>query len=156
MLGRLLASLACLAVSVLATGCLSTGGVGLPGASAPTGRVALSGPTFGEVEVVPGSCASGEHQLFLGADLRDEAAGITARLVVDPLTGPAVRFFRTAAPGEASLIFGRADCEVFDLSLARTGWQIDDVWDLRLALELRCRSESGDSVMGRLEAPSCH
>ena len=145
-----------LAMIPVLAGCLSAGGIGLPGAGAPAGRVALSGPTLGEIEIAPGSCASGEHQLFLGADLRDEATGITARLVVDPLTGPAVRFFRTAAPGEASLVFARADCEVFDLSLARTGWQLNEIWVLRLVLDLRCHNESGDSAMGRLEAPSCH
>ena len=39
---------------------------------------------------------------------------------------------------------------IAELALERTGWQINDVYDLRVRLDVDCRASSGDSVRGEL------
>ena len=108
------------------------------------------------IELRPTLCRSGEHQVFLGADFLDEAQGLVARLVIDPLGEPTLRVFRDDAPLERGALFTRADCARFELELERTGWQINDVYALRVRVDVDCESGEGDSVAGSVGAESCH
>ena len=49
-----------------------------------------------------------------------------------------------------------ADCSVFHFSLERTGWRINDIYALRVRLELSCSLPSGDAVQGSLTAARCY
>ena len=144
-----------LAVPALAWGCFASGAIDAM-KSAPTGTLEVVSASLGRHTLAPGACASGERQLFLGADFLDGTRGLTARLILEPSGTASLRLFPTAEPLEEGLSFRRQDCERFDLSLERTGWQINDVYDLRVRLDLDCRASSGDSVRGELTADHCH
>ena len=101
------------------------------------------------------SCGSGEHQLFLGADFAD-ADNRTVRVVVDPRGAATLRYFDSSQPLEPGLLFHRADCERFELSLERTGWQIDEIYDLAVTIDFSCRLPSGATGAGALVATHCH
>jgi hypothetical protein len=145
------------ALLLAASGCFSAGPLRRDEPEV-TGALALAGPTFGERALVPVSCASGEPQVFLGADFA-EAEGsqgaLVARLVVDPLTGPALRIAAAAAPFAPAIVVRKADCAVFHFSLARTGWRINDYGVYTVSLELDCALPAGDRIAGRLLAPTC-
>lgn len=145
------------ALLLAASGCFSAGPLRRDKPEV-TGSLALAGPTFGERGLAPVSCTSGERQVFLGADF-GEAEGaegaLVARLVVDPLAGPAVRIAAAVAPFGPAVVVRRADCAVFHFSLAQTGWQINDQRVYSVSLELDCALSSGDRVAGRLLAPTC-
>jgi hypothetical protein len=142
---------------VVTGGCFSAGPLG-HGGPAVTGSLALAGPLFGAREVAPVACHSGERQIFLGADFveaEERADALTARLVVDPLSGPAVRIAASAAPFGPALLVHRANCAVFHFSLAQAGWRLNDYWVYTVSLELDCALPSGDGVAGKLLAPTC-
>jgi hypothetical protein len=124
-------------------------------ASAPLGTFSLAGPAFGQQTLLPTRCSVGERQLFLGFDLHDEKAGIIARLVVDPATGPVVRVFKASAPFDQTVLFRRSECRTFHFSLDSTGWRINRIQQLGVSLELDCQLPSGDSIVGKAKDPGC-
>ena len=137
-------------------GCITAGP---PGERPPSvgGTLALSGPTFGPQTLGASEFRSGERELFLGADFSGAVGSpLIARLAVDPLSGPGVRIFRTSEPFATALLLRRSDCSVFHFSLERTGWRINDIYALRVSLELSCSLPSGDTVQGSLTAASCY
>ena len=140
---------------LLAAACSSSSGQGGERASAPLGAFTLDGPTFGAHALAPAQCHVGQREQFLGFDFLDSQAGIVARLVVDPATGPVVRVFRSAAPFDSTVLFHRSDCRVFHFSLDETGWRINRIDQLRVSLELDCSLPSGDRIAGKAEDPGC-
>jgi hypothetical protein len=123
--------------------------------AAPAGSVDLKSPALGDRTLKPAECRSGEHQLFLGADFLD-AQGVTARLIVEPTGLASLRFFQAAHPLDPGILFQRRGCDRFELSLDRTGWRINDIYDLHLSLDFECHTASGDSATGHLVADHCH
>jgi hypothetical protein len=121
----------------------------------PIGTVNLASATLGNHMLTPTVCGSGERQLFFGADFLD-SQGITTRLIVDPAGAASLRLFAADHPLDEGLLFRRQDCSRFQLSLDRTGWQVNDVYDLRVSLEFDCRTASGDSAEGSLRVDHCH
>jgi hypothetical protein len=121
----------------------------------PSGEAQFVDAHGAPVAFAPTSCVSGEHQVFLGVDFLD-AAGNTARLFVDPLGNASLRFFAAATPLNPGLVFHRDECESFQLSLKRTGWQINEIYDLSASLKFSCRSASGASATGDLRSGHCH
>jgi hypothetical protein len=121
----------------------------------PAGRVTLRSPTLGDWALKPTACQSGEHQLFLGADFLD-SQGITTRLILDPTGAASLRFFDAAHPLDPGVLFRRQDCGRFELSLDRTGWRINDIYDLRVSLDFDCRDAAGDTAAGHLATDHCH
>jgi hypothetical protein len=144
-----------LVVPALHAGCFASTALDVA-KSQPTGTLDVVSSSLGNFELVPTACGSGERQMFLGADFLDASRGLTARLILDPAGTASVRLFPTAKPLDAGLLFRRPDCARFDLSLERTGWQINDVYDLRVALDLDCRASDGNSVRGELAVEHCH
>jgi hypothetical protein len=124
--------------------------------SEPAGSVHLDSAALGELTLAPAVCESGERRVFLGADFVDSSQGITTRLIVDPAGTATLRFFATERPLDQGTLFRREDCDRFELSLARTGWQVNEVYDLEVRLDFACRTESGDSAEGSLRVDHCH
>lgn len=122
--------------------------------SQPAGSVTLRSRTLGDRTLKPTSCQSGEHQLFLGADFVDQ--GTAMRLIVEPTGAVSLRFFDVAHPLDPGVLFRRQDCGRFELSLDRTGWRINDIYDLRVSLDFDCRDASGDTAAGQLATDHCH
>lgn len=141
---------------LVVTACTSAlAGDGERGIGAPLGSLNLSGPTFGKQTVVPTQCVAGEHQLFLGFDLRDEKSGVVTRLLVDPATGPVVRVFVASAPFDRTILFPRSQCHLFHFSLDPTGWRINRIDQLDVSLELDCQLPGGDGIAGKASEPRC-
>ena len=138
---------------VLGTGCAS-----LPSAPAGepdvTGELSIAGPTFGETQLRVEECASGEHQMFLGADLTGQGA-LVARLAVDPLSGPGLRVYDSTAPFGRAFVVRQSDCDHFHFSIERSGWRINDIWVLHLTLDIDCSTPSGDAIRGTIASASC-
>jgi len=143
------------AAALLQSGCgVQTALVG--GDSVPIGKVQVTSATFGNVALTPAACVSGEHQLFLGADFLDSARGTALRLILDPTGEATLRVFETAHPLKPGIVVTRSACSRFLLSFERTGWRINDFYDVRLSLDVDCRTASGDSLQGMLTAAHCH
>jgi hypothetical protein len=141
-------------LALLSAGCVV--GPALQAAkSEPAGSVTLRSQGLGDRTLKPSSCRSGEHQLFLGADFLDNQ-GITTRLIVDPTGAASLRFFDAAHPLDPGVLFRRQDCGRLGLSLDRTGWKINDVYDLHVSLDFDCRDGSGDTAAGHLATDHCH
>ena len=122
--------------------------------SQASGTVHLTSSGLGNRTLAPTDCASGERQVFFGADFLDDQ-GITTRLIIDPTGTASLRLFATDRPLDQGVVFHRQDCSRFELSLDRTGWRINDVYDLRVSLDFECRTASGDEAAGALAA-RCH
>ena len=148
------ASTCLLTVWAILPGCVSSSAKTSERAG-PLGTFSVSGPALGARELLPGKCSTGQRELFLGFDLRDERAGTVVRLVVDPANGPVVRVFETAAPFDKTVLFHRSECRVFHFSVDSTGWRINRVDQLRVSLELDCELPSGDRIAGRAQDPGC-
>jgi hypothetical protein len=145
-----------LGVAILA-GCAtsSPAGDGDRVAVAPLGSLALSGPTFGHQTLRPTACVAGEREYFLGFDLHDASAGVVARLIIDPATGPVVRVFAASAPFDKTVLFHRSDCRVLHFSLESTGWRVNRIQQLDVSLDLDCRLPSGEGIVGKASDSSC-
>jgi hypothetical protein len=148
----LLALLACIAL--LCAGCVV--GTALSAVKAePAGRVTLTSPRLGDRTLQPTACRSGEPQLFLGADFLD-GEGLVTRLIVAPTGAASLRFFDAAHPLDPGVLFRREECGRFELTLDRTGWRINDIYDLHVSLDFDCRAPSGEAATGHLVTDHCH
>jgi len=136
------------ALSVLA-GCAT---VPLP---LPQDAIAISGPTLGARELRPDACYSGEHFVFLGAQVVDSKSKTEARLVIDPIEGPVVRIFESEHGDAASIVLRRKNCTVFETGLERTGSWTNGINEVALELRLDCRTWHGDVVRGVMAQKSC-
>jgi hypothetical protein len=145
-------------LALLSAGCVV--GTALKAEKAePAGSVTLRSPALGDRTLKPGACQSGEHQLFLGADFLDHQGdnqGIATRLIVEPTGAVSLRFFDVAHPLDPGVLFRRQDCGRLELSLDRTGWKINDFYDLHVSLDFDCRTASGDTAVGHLATDHCH
>jgi hypothetical protein len=146
--------LALSALSLLTAGCVVRTALQAE-KSEPVGSVTLTSPALGDHTLKPAACRSGEHQLFLGADFLD-SQGITTRLIVEPTGAASLRFFEAAHPLDPGILFRRQDCGRFELSLDRTGWRINDIYDLHVTLDFECRDAAGETAAGHLAADHCH
>lgn len=159
--GRIRGAAIALALTLVTVGCLSSepktsSGPVEAGGQRRLGSFQLSSAVLAPVDLAPSACTSGDRQRFLGADFSGGESGLTVRLVVDPLDGPAVRVFSDAAPFEKSVVFRRPECRVFHFSLDDTGWRVNGVHDYAVTLDLDCANQSGDSLTGKSSATHCH
>lgn len=148
-----------LVAPLLLAGCFSA----YPGSDVATSASGPGGATgvghfevasFGEPrgEIVPVRCESGDLEHYLGGDLIDEEQQIAVRLVVDPLYGPALRVYDLETPFEHSVLFYSEDCVRFDMTLAPTGWIVNDVQVRKLDLAVECENEDGATIAGEVSA----
>ena len=144
-----------IATAFLQCGCVATTAV-VGSSGVPMGTVHVASTTVGNVTLAPTACASGERQLFLGADFLEGSRGTVVRLILEPMGEATFRVFDAARPLDPGIAFRRAACSKALVSLERTGWRIDDIYDLRVGLDLDCRNASGDSLRGTLSVAHCH
>jgi len=142
-------------LSLLLGGCMASSPTGRSGDAAPgdgIGRFEVSSAAVSRGVIVPTRCEAGDHENFLGGDLRDDSLGITVRLVVDPLYGPALRVYDTSAPFERAVLFFEEECERFEMRLDRAGFRVDNASVRDLELEVDCENEDGATIFGRAAA----
>ncbi|HSS78535.1 MAG TPA: hypothetical protein VLV54_17550 [Thermoanaerobaculia bacterium] len=127
-----------------------------PTPSEPMNVVAMAGPTLGRRELVTNKCVSGGRFSFRGADIFDETTKevFVLRLVLDPIAGPVVRIYTDSEFGK-SIILRRRNCKTFEYELASTGKSVNFVTEMRVAVQLDCRTRKGDFVVGKVELPAC-
>ena len=107
-----------------------------------TGKLEVAGQT-----IAPARCISGDRFYFYGADLVDESAGATLRVVIDPLDGPRVRLMTR----DRDVVYDRKSCSTLAANLQPTGWRVNEYRDFAGDVVLEC----GD-VRGRVEWDHCH
>ena len=116
-------------------------------------RTKLSKPDLETWEAA--MCESGERQEFLGVDLKPSASGPVVRLVMDPLTGPALRVFDPADPTR-SATYRKSDCKKFQVDLTETGVKVNDIRDYKLDLDVECEHGNGSLFAGTAKVEHCH
>ena len=144
-----------LTTALLQSGCVAhTALVGSD--SAPNGKIQVTSATFGNVVLTPTACASGEHHLFLGADFLDSARGTALRLILEPTGEATLRVFNTSHPLNPGIVIYHTACSKVLITFERTGWRFNDIYDVRVSLDIDCRTASGDSLQGMLTVAHCH
>lgn len=116
----------------------------------------VTSATFGNVVLTPTACVSGEHHLFLGADFVDGARGMALRLILGPTGETTLRAFDMAHPLDPGVVVDRSACSKLLVSFERTGWRINDFYDIRASLDVDCRTSTGDTLQGMLTVAHCH
>jgi hypothetical protein len=153
---RKLARIASVVAALMATGCFSAAPNASPetaaGADDRLGTFEVTSSGLARGEIAPTRCDGGDLEQFLGVDLTDESRGLVVRLVVDPLEGPALRVFARDSPWERTVLFFRETCDRFEMSLAPTGWTINDVVVRELVLDVDCANEIGATIRGSARA----
>jgi hypothetical protein len=146
--------LSALTLSACASGTRGAGS--RPAPSQPSNAVAFSGPSLGSGELFTNKCISGGQFAFRGADVADGNTKeiLVLRLVIDPLQGPAVRLFKDSETGP-SLILKPADCTTFKYEFGSTGRSVNFVTEVKVSLQLDCRTKKGDAVVGNVDLPAC-
>jgi hypothetical protein len=124
-------------------------------AAPPLGSFEVASLGAPHATISPSSCVSGEHDVFLGADLLDPGTHLVVRLVIDPLNGPALRVYDADEPFDRSVIFFRDECPIFDMTLERTGYMVNDIVIRSLDLEVECENEDGATIRGSATAGRC-
>ena len=67
-----------------------------------------------------------------------------------------MRVFDTAQPFKPGIVVRHAACNKVLISFERTGWRINDIYDVRVSLDVDCRTASGDTLQGTLTVAHCH
>jgi hypothetical protein len=142
-------------LAVLGVGCFGSAALDTAKAT-PVGKVEIVSSALGNQTLAPTLCSSGERQVFLGADFETPGSELVVRLFVTPGGEAAIRVFPASHPLEVGMVFRRQACSRFQLSLERTGWRVNDVYDLRVRLDFSCSGPGGDSAAGTLTADHCH
>jgi len=102
------------------------------------------------------TCESGEHQSFVGADLRSAEGGRVVRIALDPETGPVVLVFDPGDTVHRMAIYRRSDCKKFTVELEDTGSKVDEFRDYRVTLDLQCEHGNGSYLAGSARLEHCH
>lgn len=102
------------------------------------------------------SCQSGEHQSFVGADLRPADGGPIVRIAMDPERGPVVLVFDPADTPHRMAIYHKSDCKKFTVELEDTGEKVDEFRDYRVALDVECEHANGSYLAGSARLDHCH
>lgn len=140
------------ALAALLDACVHTHVADAPVAGAPTeGSATL---VIGDQRYRLGECHSGDHEYFLGVDLRDRAASAWVRLVIDPLDGPMLRIVEDE--GRAEYRLSRAQCAELRADLRETGWRVNHVRDYSGSLVAECTARAGEQISVHARFEHCH
>jgi hypothetical protein len=142
---------ACL-VALAAQGCSlaeveSMAGV-QPGVS---GEIVVRWADGEETALRPEACLSGDRANFRGADL--VSPPYVLRVVAEPLEGLGVAVLGREG---ARPVFRSSSCAELRGDVQRSGWRVNDVWDVSGYLEADCRLASGEELHGRVTFEHCH
>jgi hypothetical protein len=105
-----------------------------------------------ETVLRPQACLSGDRANFRGVDLLSPP--YVLRVAADPLEGLGVAVI--AADGGERLVFRASSCAVLAGDVQRTGWRVNDVWDVSGNFEVDCRLPSGEGLTGKFTFEHCH
>jgi len=95
--------------ALLQSGCVAnTAVVGSNGV--PMGAIHVTSTTIGNIPLTPTACASGERQLFLGADFLEGSRGTVLRLILQPSGESILRVASTTSPLNSSLAVHSTAC----------------------------------------------
>ena len=123
--------------------------------SKPGASFATAGPALGKRDVQPCCCVNGGHYQFLGVDLVDEEHHTVVRTLEDPIYGTVVRVFDDNDSDHKTVVLHRSDCARLDARLKPTGSWINGINVLSIALDLDCRTPTGDAIAGSFKADEC-
>jgi hypothetical protein len=105
-----------------------------------------------ETSLLPQACLSGDRASFHGVEL--VAPPYVLRIVSEPLEGIAAAVIDTGSG--ARILFRSASCKVLRGDIQRTGWRVNDLYDVSGFLEADCRLDSGEELHGKTRFEHCH
>ncbi len=116
------------------------------------GSVVLRWGDGEEIALRPDLCLSGDRGNFRGVDL--VSPSYVVRVAAEPLEGLGVAVIETE--GARRPIFRASSCATLRGDVQRTGWRVNDVWDVSGFIEADCRLPSGEELRGRITFEHCH
>lgn len=130
------------------SGLMSTAGEG----KAMEGQISVRWADGQETPIEPEACLSGDRANFRGVDL--VAPPHVLRVVAEPLDGIGAAVIDTGSG--ARTIFRSASCTVLRGDIQRSGWTVNDIYDVSGSLEADCRLASGEELHGKISFAHCH
>jgi hypothetical protein len=146
------AGVVALLAGLLALGCVRTR-VGELRQDLGSGAVGVATLSVAGKEYHPSVCTSGDREYFRGVDLVDKEQGAVLRVLIDPMTGPQLRFSGGQEPGA---LFGAATCSTLAAAVQPSGWRVNRVRDVSGTVDAACRSESGVALRVAVTFRHCH
>ena len=116
------------------------------------GEIAWRAADGRRVEFAGATCVSGDRASFRGVDL--VAPPWVLRIAADPLEGLGAVVLGDL-DGERH-VFRAGDCRELAGDVQRTGWRVNDVWDVTGHLTADCRLDSGVELVGSVSFDHCH
>ena len=144
------ASSALVVAGLLGSACVHGRVAELPPAVSTAGQRAQI--TVGGVPYEVSSCRSGSREYFLGVDLLNGVDDPFLRVVIDPLSGPRLRW---RGAGEQSVL-GPHECATLRVRVAATGWWVNHVQDVAGSIEAECTTETGTQLSIHARFDHCH
>ena len=118
-----------------------------------TGTIVLRTADGSEQTWTPDRCVSGDLEYFVGFDFLSARDSGQLRALLDPLTGPVVRW---RGAGQPAMLLHSADCTVLELDVQPTAWRVNDVREFGGHVTLQCQTPDGLRLDGRLSIDHCH
>ena len=100
----------------------------------------------------PRECVSGDRANFRGVDLISPP--FVLRVAADPLEGLGVAILGRG--NRERPVFRTSACRVLSGDVNRSGWRVNDVWDVSGYVEADCRIPSGEELEGKITFENCH
>jgi len=137
----------------LLLGACALGEVG--GVTHPTlaGSVSVRLPDGSASDWAPDRCVSGDLEYFVGFDFLSQARDHQLRALLDPVTGPVLRW---KSAGQPDVVLRPSDCAVLDLDVQPTAWRVNDVREFGGHVRLQCQATDGLRLVGELSIDHCH
>ena len=126
---------------------LSCGALVMPVATKADGQLTMGTTTF-----VPTQCSSGDRMGFYGVDLTEPSHDGLLRLAFDPIDGARIRL----KLGGQDLKFDATSCPSLVATAEPTGWQVNDIRDLRGSIAMSCRLPDGQTLEGNIHFDHFH
>ena len=117
-----------------------------------TGKMVVRWANGEESALTPEACISGDRANFRGADLL--APPYVLRVAAEPLEGIGVAVI--GSDDGARAVFRSSSCTGLRGDVQRSGWRVNDVWDVSGFVEADCRLASGEELHGKLTFDHCH
>jgi hypothetical protein len=146
---------ASLALKLLLSSCAITqiGSVMHPTVS---GGIVVHQKDGSETSWTPDRCASGDIEYFAGFDFLSSTNDGHLRALLDPITGPAVRWQSGSGQTRRTDILRHGDCSKLDLVVQPTAFRVNDVREFAGHIELQCVAADGTRIEGRINVDHCH